>query len=197
MSKKTILTDADGVLLSWIDTFREWASVRGYSEIREDVYDLHLCYDITKKESQKLIKLFNESAAICQLDPFRDAEFWVKRIHEEFGYKFRVITSMSLCPYAIKARDINLKNIFGSAIESVTHLDTAARKMEALSQYKNSGLFWVEDKLENAIDGLELGLKSIIMEHNHNLDACSDSRLIRVSKWKQIYNLLKRNEDVN
>lgn len=187
-----ILTDADGVLLDWNASFREWLSDRGYTEIRDDVYDLHICYDIAKEEAKALIRQFNESAAICQIGPFRDSVWWVKRIHQELGYRFRVITSMSLCRYAYGARQINLRNHFGDAIESLISLDTGAGKYDILSR-QPKGLYWIEDKYENAIDGYSLGLKSILVEHNHNLDRIphlpKDVPVVR--DWGEIYYIIK------
>lgn len=191
MKNKLILTDCDGVLLNWNDAFTKWAIERGYEEVRSDVYDLHLCFEISKSEAKRIIRQFNESAAICQLDTFRDSKFWVKRIYEELGYKFRVITSMSLCPYAIKAREINLKYHFGDAIESLISLDTGANKDDVLNEYKDTGLYWVEDKPSNAVAGVNSGLKSILIEHDHNLDHFHED-IVKVQNWKQIYNIIKK-----
>ena len=189
---KLILTDCDGVLLDWAKTFNKWAADRGYVEVRSDVYDMHLCYDISKSEAKKIIRQFNESAAICQLDTFRDSKFYVKRIHEELGYKFRVITSLSLCPYSIEARRINLQTHFGDVIESLVSLDTGADKDSELEQYKGSGLWWIEDKPENSIAGRNVGLKSILIDHNHNIDH-DIYGVRRVSTWKKIYDIVKEN----
>lgn len=191
LMKDIILTDCDGVLLDWNHAFNTWCSERGYVMVRSDVYDMHLCYDISKREARDIIKQFNESAVMCQLPTFRDSKFWVRRIHEEFGYRFRVITSMSTCPYAINARVINLRSHFGEAIEKVISLDTGADKYDALTPYAGSNLFWIEDKLSNAITGKSLGLRSVLIEHDHNLDGI-DTDIPRVKDWKSIYRMLKK-----
>ena len=187
MMKKLILTDCDGVLLNWEFAFCCWMEDRGCNPIRSDVYDMAVRYGKTKAEMKSLIKIFNESAAIGFLPPQRDAMHYVKKLHEEHGFVFRVITSLSLDPYAKKLRVRNLDKLFGSAIDDVICLDTGADKDEALEPYRDSGLVWIEDKLENAELGVELGLNSILVEHEHNMDQ-KDIPLAK--NWKEIYEMV-------
>jgi uncharacterized HAD superfamily protein len=85
---------------------------------------------------------------------------------------------------------MNLKKLFGeTAFEKFVFLDTGADKDEALEPYRNSGYFWIEDKITNAQVGSELGLKSLLMEHGHNMDF-NDAAIPRVRNWKEIYNLI-------
>ncbi len=101
---------------------------------------------------------------------FGDARSGVARLVEA-GYKFVCITSLSLCSRASQLRKENLEKVFGAdTFIDVVCLDTGADKDEALLPYKDSGLYWVEDKDENALVGYDLGLKSILLEHNHNVD---------------------------
>lgn len=187
MMKKLILTDCDGVLLNWEYAFCCWMEDRGCNPIRSDVYDMAVRYGKTKAEMKSLIKIFNESAAIGFLPPQRDAMHYVKKLHEEHGFVFRVITSLSLDPYAKKLRVRNLDKLFGSAIDDVICLDTGADKDEALEPYRDSGLVWIEDKLENAELGVELGLNSILVEHEHNMD---QKNIPLAKNWKEIYDMV-------
>ena len=50
-------------------------------------------------------------------------------------------------------------------------LDTGADKDDALERYRDSGLYWIEDKVQNANLGATLGLNSILIEHSHNKDS--------------------------
>ena len=52
-------------------------------------------------------------------------------------------------------------------------------KTKHFEQYRNSGYVWIEDKVENAIVGAELGLESLVMEHGFNMN---DSEPIHPSK---------------
>ena len=190
---KLILCDCDGVLLEWNAAFNEWAFSRGYSIQKDSVYDMHTRFDIAEPEAKSLIRQFNESAAIASLEPFRDALVWIPEIHR-MGYRFRVITSMSLCPYAFKARVINLSHYFGYAIENVISLDCGAPKDAELSLYEGSNRYWIEDKFSNAVAGQELGLRAILMEHDYNSED-SHKDIPRVKSWKEIYEIIRTQND--
>jgi hypothetical protein len=191
MKNKLILTDADGVLLDWEWAFSVWMQERGYTLTvnHKNSYYLHHHYnELEEKDAKKVVKAFNESAAIGFLPALRDAAYYVKRLHEEHAYEFRVITSLSLDKNAQKLREMNLRKIFGNAIESVICLDTGADKDSALEPYRNSGMWWIEDKPQNADVGHAIGLKSILVEHGHNMHHECDYPVVK--NWKEIYNII-------
>ncbi len=194
MNSKLILTDCDGVLLNWEFAFECWMETHGYKVVDTSAYNIGQRYGIDN--SKKLVRQFNESAAIGFLPPHRYAMHYVKKLHEEHGYVFRVITSLSLDPYAKTLREKNLIKLFGSAMESVICLDTGADKDEALEPYRGSGLYWIEDKIENAVVGSNLGLNSILMEHEHNMHYI-DNLIPLVKNWKEIYDKILMEEDQN
>ena len=190
---KIILTDADGVLLDWEWAFSVWMQERGYTmaEGAKHTYYLHEHYvELEKKDAKKVVKQFSESAAIGFLPALRDATYYVKRLHEEHGYQFRVITSLSLDKNAGKLREMNLRKIFGDAIESVICLDTGADKDNALEPYRNSNMWWIEDKPENADVGHNIGLRSILVEHGHNMHHQCNYNVVK--NWRQIYELVTK-----
>jgi hypothetical protein len=192
MKNKLILTDADGVLLDWEWAFSVWMQERGYTLTvnHKNSYYLHHHYnELEEKDAKKVVKAFNESAAIGFLPALRDAAYYVKRLHEEHGYEFRVITSLSLDKNAQKLREMNLRKIFGNAIETVICLDTGADKDDALAPYKDSGMWWIEDKPANADVGQRLGLRSILVEHGHNMHHECDYPVVK--NWKEIYDIIK------
>jgi hypothetical protein len=192
---KVILTDADGVLLNWEYAFTCWMEQHGHTQVE----NANFLYDIGKRfglESNnmghRLVRQFNESAAIGFLPALRDAVYYVKRLHEEHGYTFRCITSLSLDKNAYKLRKMNLEKLFGeTAFEELVCLGTGADKDEALEQYRDSGLYWIEDKLSNAQLGLDLGLKSILIEHGFNMEDDIPEGMQKVVNWKEIYEILK------
>ena len=188
---KIILTDADGVLLDWEWAFSVWMRERGYTLTADNKksYYLHHHYnELDEKDAKKIVKQFNESAAIGFLPALRDATYYVKRLHEEHGYKFRVITSLSLDKDAQRLRDMNLRKLFGDAIEEVMCLATGADKDEALAPYKDSGMYWIEDKPSNADIGYAMGLKSILVEHGHNMHHTCSYPVVK--NWKEIYEII-------
>ena len=150
-------------------------------------YNIGKRYGIDGTQGKKLIKMFNESAAIGFLPPLRDAMHYVKRLHEEFGYVFHCITSLSTDPSAQKLREMNLAKLFGDTVfEKVVCLDTGADKDEALAHYKDTGCWWIEDKYKNAELGHKLGLNCLLMEHGHNMHYYHNEIPI-VKTWKEVF----------
>jgi hypothetical protein len=90
---------------------------------------------------------------------------------------------------AQRLREMNLSKLFGdTAFERVVCLDTGADKNEALAEYAGSGCWWVEDKPENAEVGLNLGLRSVLMEHGHNMQYLCTYPVVK--NWREIYELI-------
>ena len=190
--KKLILTDCDGVCLDWEWAFNVWMQEHGFVEIEGSKfsYDMAQRYGISREQVVKLIKVFNESAAIGFLPAQRDAMFYIKRLHEEHGYRFHAITSVSLDPNAIKLREMNIHKLFGpTAFERILCLDTGAHKDEALEEYEGTGCWWIEDKPENAEAGYKAGLKCLLVEHGHNMHYYHPD-ITLVKNWKHIYEVV-------
>lgn len=194
---KIILTDADGVLLDWEYAFDVWMRTHGFNKVDGGnlKYDIGKRYGIDKEQGKKLIKIFNESASIGFLPALRDSMYYVKRLHEEHGYIFHCITSLSKDKAAQELRKMNLQKLFGpTAFEKFVFLDTGADKDEALEPYRGSGLWWIEDKIVNCQVGSSLGLNSLLVEHGHNMDY-EDPAIPRVKNWKQIYEIITNDTD--
>lgn len=193
--RKVILTDCDGVLLDWEYSFKVWMMHRGYEAQVSGTYNIAEMFDITKSEKDTLVRQFNESAAIGFLPPLRDAVHYVRKLHDEHGYVFHCLTSLSDDPSAKRLRQMNLDKVFGKGIfEVLTCADTGADKHEILEPYRNSRCVWVEDKAENAQLGLEMGLSSVLFGHDHNIN--SNIGCPRVWKWKHIYDMIALSEIV-
>ena len=118
---KIILTDCDGVVLDWEEGFSVWMEHHGHSKVEgfQYMYNIGDRYGISKEQGSQMVKVFNESAAIGFLPPLRDAQYFVKKLHEQHQYKFIAITSLSLDPYAKELRERNLKKLFGDAFIEV------------------------------------------------------------------------------
>jgi FMN phosphatase YigB (HAD superfamily) len=187
MMNKVILVDCDGVLLDWGYAFDQWMHRHGYAiEGEKDNYRVAVRYGLQKAESKRLIRMFNESAWMRKLPPHKDAIKWVKKLHEEHGYVFHCITSMSNDQYAQHLRIKNLREMFGDTVfEKYVILDTGADKDEVLKEYEGTGCYWVEDKPENVDEGIKVGLEGILMAHSHNKDY--EGKATRVNNWKEIY----------
>lgn len=189
LSNKLILVDCDGVLVDWEYGFTKWMKQHGHEPIIHNEYDIATTFNISKAEAKNYVRMFNESAAVGWLPALRDAVKYVKKLHEEHGFIFHCITSLSLDEYAGKLRKKNLEALFGKTVfEKITCLDTGADKDEALEPYRDSGCLWVEDKVENAELGYELGLNSVLIAHDHNKDY--EGPIERVKNWKEIYEMI-------
>ena len=189
MNKPTILVDCDGVLLDWEYAFDVYLQTHGFQRQPggELKYNIGLRYGIDPEQGRRLIRIFNESAHIGFLPPLRDAMYYVKRLHEEHGYVFHCITSLSASTDAQELRRMNLRKLFGkTAFEEFVFLDTGADKDQALEPYRDSGLYWIEDKITNCQVGRDLGLRALLMEHGHNM-TYEDPDIPRVKNWRDIY----------
>ena len=189
--KNLILTDFDGVCGDWEWAFNVWMQEHGFEEVPGSKlnYDMSVLYGIPREQVVKLIRIFNESAAIGFLPAQRDAMYYVKRLHEEHGYKFHCITSLSLDPNAQRLREMNIHKLFGDAFERIVCLDTGAHKDEVLEEYEGTGLWWIEDKIENAQAGYKAGLKCLLVEHGHNMHYYHEG-ITLVKNWKHIYDII-------
>lgn len=185
---KVVLTDIDGVVLNWGYAFDVWMKQKGYIVKRPDEYDVGRIYGLSKVKAKELVRDFNESAAIGFLPPLRDAMHFIKKLHEEHGYVFHAITSLSKDRNAQKLRTQNLQKLFGeTAFEKFIYLDTGDDKDVELGDYEGTDYVWIEDKVENAKVGATFGLDSILMEHSFNMD---NKEFPLMKSWRDIYEYL-------
>ena len=104
-----------------------------------------------------------------------------------------MIKSLSLDKHACRLRRMNTEKLFGeTAFEDYTFLDTGEDKDDALDKYRDTGMIWIEDKVENANLGAELGLETLLMEHGHNMNRDLHEDVTVVKDWKGIYEYLHR-----
>lgn len=187
-----ILVDVDEVLVDWTHAFYNWmikhgfeapngiVSGRGYQI--DPVPTFNLAGDV---ECFRYIGMFQETTHIRHLAPIAGAIPAIRKLHEEHGYVFHCVTSFSSDVDAIQARRENLRALFGeTAIENLHGIDPGESKREALSVYRDSGCFFIEDNTKNAQVGLELGLNPILLARQWNNDAIG---ILRLSSWKDIY----------
>jgi hypothetical protein len=177
MMNKLIVTDCDGVLLSWETAFHEWMT--------------HCGYDI-KKEGPKLTYHFDDTFDITREKGRELVREGVKALVNE-GYVFDVVTSLGkYCP-AVALREMNLERVFGKeCFREIVCLGLGEDKYDYLEfRYgTESNLFWIEDKPANAEDGAELGMKSILIEHLHNKEYQSKNFIRRAKNWKDLVEIV-------
>ena len=83
MPRTTILTDVDGVVLDWEEGFSVWMEHHGHALVdgSKFMYNIGERYGMTAEQGSKMVKQFNESAAIGFLPPLRDAQNYVMLLH--------------------------------------------------------------------------------------------------------------------
>jgi len=202
MSDKLILVDVDGVLLDWKNGFLQFMAIEGIVEKDNTKYHVWEWMEtkdkkeIDEEKGRFMIEYFNRSAWMCFLDPLRDAVDVVKELKQQ-GYEFKAITSMHTDRPAQELRKMNLADNFGEGtISDITFLPTGADKREALEKYEGSGAWWIEDKVENAKLGKDLGLKPIIIEHEYNKNEYTHD--IPTAKfWSTVYKHITGERYVN
>ena len=127
----------------------------------------------------------------------RDAQYYIKKLHEKKQYRFVAITSLSSDPYAKLLRERNLKKIFGpNTFKEVICLECGADKDEALAAAadKYPGAVWIEDKAENADVGASLDFDTYLMEHAHNMKYRGKARVVK--NWEELYKKILKGKPI-
>lgn len=192
--KKVILTDVDGVLLDWNSGFDEYMNFYHIQQIMSESnrYSLHKRYGSSRRFMDERVIEFNKSERNERLKPLKDSVEHVTKLAEE-GYRFIAVTNVGNDAESKSRRVKNLTDVFGDVFKEVICLGIGESKYLTLSRWENSGMFWVEDKFTNALDGHSLGLNAILVDAEYNRDF-QTSRFPRVSStepWKEIYSLIK------
>lgn len=187
MYDNVIVTDYDGCVAYWEHGFHMWMVTKGYTVTRNGFYNVEDKYGISKEEADHLAEAFNESAALRRLPPVKDAIKYIRKLHEEHGYVFHCITAIPNTRDMYEARMENIENLFGkTAFERLTLCGQSANKKELLKEYANTGCFWVEDLMKNALVGLEYGMQPLLMDRHYNKMDHHEG-VLRVYNWKEIY----------
>lgn len=193
MTDKLMLVDCDGAIIDWQSGFDAWMLSQGYRPAIENhtqTYHIDEQYGMPRHKIIKHVREFNESSAIAILPALRDSVQYIKKLQTAHKYSFHCITSLSDTEHAYDFRQTNLLDVFGAGVFSqLTCLGTGADKTEALAQYRDSGLYWVEDKDSNAALGADIGLNALLMDHPYNADFVHPG-VTRVHNWQEIYSIV-------
>jgi len=190
LMKKVLLIDVDGVILDWNTEFDAHMVGLGY-ELRQGYdkyYHLPHRYNVDAETMHEIITGFNTSVAISTLSAYKDSLTYLKKLNE-LGFAIHAITSIGDNRISRHYRATNLKKVFGGDMfASISCVPMYSSKVEALSEWKDTGYIWVEDTPTNANAGLELGLTPYIIPHSYN-DG-EHTHIPRVSHdtpWEDLY----------
>ena len=193
---KIIGIDVDGVLLKWEEAFDDFMVGQGLTKKDQGHFDLRIHYpDVPAEALNTYISVFNESAYMRYLEPMDGAVEYVTKLAEE-GYRFSVVTSQTLNKVANRAREDNLKEVFGDVFEDFTFLETGQGKYYALQKFDMETI-WIDDKPDNVESGKVLGLVPILLDLPHNRSYNNKQMNIqRANSWKDIYDIIKEKHNV-
>jgi len=187
--ERKILTDIDGVVLDWESSFTAWMNKEGFTVVEPNQYKQSKRFGITQDKADELVKIFNESAWVGFIKPLRDAVPVIQDMLCE-NYHFEAITSLSTDHWAGELRRMNLERFFGRAsFRRVRCIATGADKDDILREYER-GHWWIEDKPENALAGLEAGHRPILIDHSYNR-WFSHPDIPRAENFSQVYTIIK------
>lgn len=183
---KLILCDVDGVLLNYNKSFADWMDAKGYGVIDPEAYNFTAKFGITDDEVYDHCDEFSNSESIGALEPISGASYYINKLFLQHGYRFHFITSISAEPNIVAARVRNIEtHILKGAIKDVTCLGFLENKKAFLQEhYDNSRHWWIEDSVTNYVDGIDVGLRGLLVDHPYNRDYNTDNR---VYNWEEIY----------
>lgn len=189
---KIILTDIDGVVFDWHTAFVKWMELQGYSStgvIHHDA-EIHNEFGISLQEATVKREEFNASMSCSILEPMRQSEKYISKLHEE-GFHFVAVTSLSDKPIAQYYRYLNLEDYFDTDVfVDVKCLPAGAPKLDVLAEFQNSGLIYIDDRISNLEDALKCQLKPVMMKHAYNIHYNND-KVHQVANWSDIYNYVQ------
>lgn len=193
---KIIGVDVDGVLLKWEEAFDDFMAGQGLTKKDQGHFDLRKHYpEVPAEALNTYISVFNESAYMRYLEPMDGAVEYVTKLAEE-GYRFSVVTSQTLNKMANRAREDNLKEVFGDVFEDFTFLEKGQGKYFALQKFDMETI-WIDDKPDNVESGKVLGLVPILLDLPHNRSYNNKQMNIqRANSWKDIYDIIKEKHNV-
>ena len=190
---KIILTDIDGVVFDWHTAFVKWMELQGYSStgvIHHDA-EIHNEFGISLQEANVKREEFNASMACSVLEPMRQSVEYINKLHQE-GFHFIAITSLSDKPIAQYYRYLNIEDYFETDVFiDVRCLPAGASKLDALTDFENSGLIFVDDRISNLEDAVKVGLKPVLMKHAYNIHY-ANKKVPQVANWKEIYEYVQQ-----
>lgn len=184
MKKDLILVDVDGVLLEWYSAFADFVYHKGlygmgyYSPLLREVYN------VTEEVIIGHVDDFNTSDAFGELVAYHTAADALKKLKGD-GYSFVAITACGSNPVTASLRKKNLTSRFGDIFDDVICVDNNEGKRIHLEHYAHRAALWVEDHIDNAHMGLDLGIPTVLMGKVYN--EREETRAHRAITWDDVY----------
>lgn len=195
--EKIILTDVDGVLLDWEPIIYEFLEhdkgIVAKEERKKGNYFLKDILEIPAEDARKLIVEFTHSDFFKKMPAKQCALDAVKQLKND-GWKFIAITACDQDHHdqdikkALQNRADNLSLHFDDAFSELHFSKIAGCKSPFLQQYHPT--WWIEDSVNNANTGHEIGHRSIIMHSQHYDEGVNIHKLPVARTWYDIKKLI-------
>lgn len=192
MNRSHLIFDCDGVLLNWIESFKHYATFRHNTEFSTSYPDNHAllgwALNKTQEEVYEMIVSFNSSEMFENLGESLGASNTLKRLSGD--YSISVITSCSSEPEIIEKRRRNLDARFCNIKTlDLVCLPLGASKLEELKKYPK-GSIWVEDSIKGALEGVEAGHRTFLINSPWNQNFNHD-QVVRINDLYELYWAIK------
>ena len=187
--RSPIICDVDDVMLDWIGGFRKFLKKHRieHPETPPVDYGLEKWLGTSRGETIALIREFNENdPGFGELEPYADALEVVTRL-ARMGHDILCLTSCTDKHHAIEMRKKNLYDHFGQIFTGVVCLPLGASKRDILRRAYPS--VWIEDNMQHAIAGHEVGHRAIILTRPHNTQL-DHPDVLRCGDWHEIAKVL-------
>lgn len=193
---KLILTDVDGVLLNWDEAFTKWMEAKGHVRPvgkKQHCYSLAKFWNVPEWVVTHLVEEFNQSSNTAFIKPFGEAGHYVKRLADK-GFRFAACTSFGGNETSRALRRFNLRDVFGDVFREIEILPLGSDKRQWLKNFEGTECWWIEDHINNAKAGLELGLRPILVRHPYNEEYQDDDMLV-AHNWREVYTIITGEKD--
>lgn len=192
---KILTTDIDGIIFMWEKSFRNFMYDKHKVFIddsnEEVVKKLSKNYNMDIDEALNYVYNFNKSNYFKNLEPYKDAIFYIGKLKKLLDLRIVGISSAGTDETILKNRWKNLKKHFDNVFDTVHHCNLKDSKKDLLYNYTDS-LCWVEDSKKNAELGGSIGIPSFLLRTMSATDDLKYSK--NVKSWQEIYEYLRKDK---
>lgn len=190
--KKLLLTDVDGTFLDFASAYFAFMEDKGWVLPEYDPSKrLYASMGIEPDNSDELVKEFSISEYGHNLPAYPDAITYLNKLKKD-GWDIVAITKWHNDPKAVANREFNIEKHFGKGLFNSIHCIGLKNSKHSyldyyINQLKYDICYWVEDHVEYASLGSELGAVSFLLNRPDNHQKWEGLNVFRVNNWLEIY----------
>ena len=196
MMNKFIYVDVDECAQKWFPVFLRKSIDLGYEVINPAAYYIDHHLNIPIEEVDNMVREFNSSGILRNLEPIDDSYIFLKKICDEFGYNIVFITACGDYSKGSKVwqdRFDSLADMFGEEnIHDLHCVEKSEYKKYYLKKYDDKGALFVDDNVNNVTIASSYGYEAYLYDSQFNQEY--NGPLTRVKSWDEIYRVIKQKE---